>query len=258
LVRETLAERPQWIEGHLCRDYRVVLERTPRRGEDEGSLFIRGCYLASAIDRACGYATGSLLGSRGYDLFLTPLRPPDEWESDAASIIPRGDWELLQSRVSTAPPTREFSAGLPLQRAVSILRGIVKADDILQQLCAYHYGALITTDGELHFLLFAQAMEIVRELLPGASAPTKEAGIPKFVRERMKCSLNKTLEICQQRRQTRHAIDKKEGLRIKPDIGDEEGDAFQHDANLLISFVVTRSLGFPLAVVEDGVSRDLQ
>jgi hypothetical protein len=134
---------------------------------------------------------------------------------------------------------------------------LVDADDILTQLCTYHYGGLVTTDPELHLLLFAQGIEIVRELLPGKSAKAKEAQLPVPVRDRMKRQLNWVFEVCQQRRETRHAIDKKEGLSIKPDFADEEADEFLHDANLLISHLVTSRIGVPLAVDDGGISHDI-
>ncbi len=255
-VSERLADRPSSVEGKPFRDYQVVLQRQPKLGEDVGSLYIHGCYLAKAVDRAWGYATGRLLGSRGYDLFLSPLGPPNEWASNGPAAVPDGDWRILQSRLSTEVRTLQV-ATLPLRRALTILKGIVSSTDVLQQLAGYHYGALVTTDEELHFLLFAQAIDIVREMLRGRSAQDKEGQLPRAVREQLHHPLNHLFELCQQRRQTRHAIDKQQDLRLKPDLTHEEADAFQHDANLLISFVVTRELGVPLATVRDGVAADM-
>ena len=255
-VTETLSARLHTIDGRQYREYRVLMERRPKLREDRGSLYIHGCYLARAIDRAWAYATGRLPGLRGYELFISPLDPPKEWETNAENVVPEDDWRILRLRVSAEPRHLRVSA-LPLRRTVRILKGIVDATDVLQQLCTYHYTALVTTDEELHLLLFAQALEIVRELLPGASTTEKEGRLPQAVRDRLRHRLNRLFELCQQRRQTRHAIDKKQGVSIKPDIGYDEADAFQQDANLLINWVVTHDLGVPLAVANDGVSDDI-
>jgi hypothetical protein len=62
--------------------------------------------------------------------------------------------------------------------------------------------------------------------------------------------------MAQQRRETRHSIDKKGTIQIKPSFEPDEEDDYVHDAELVLRAVICLQLELPLATAtrEGGVS----
>jgi hypothetical protein len=129
-----------------------------------------------------------------------------------------------------------------------VLKALEKSAEVTQQLCSYHFAALTTQETDMHFLLLAQGLEIARALLPGRSAADKENGLPATVRKALSQPLNWLFEMSQQRRQTRHAIDKRTNVSLKPSLTHDEELSFVHDANLILQFVASSQLSIPLVL----------
>lgn len=216
-----------------------------------GSASIAGCFLARQLDRAWTYATGMTLTGRGYDLFMRPTNPPAGWESNAAEVIPVADWEIIQSRISHVSAYR-VTPTFPLRSAMDALLAWAAADDVTQAIGELHTSAMETVDRELPYLLFAQALEAARPLFDGASAAEQQARLPVGVRGRQAQDLNWLFGMCNQRRETRHLVDKADSLTLKPSFDETEGRDFLHDASLMLHFVVTKALGLPLVFNENG------
>lgn len=240
-------------QGERYGEYRVVLSYDVPADEDGGSAYIAGCYLARQLDRVWTYSTGLPLGSRAYDWFLTPTNPPPDWNSNAREALPEGDWSLLQSRISYAAPYRTTHKP-PLQETIEIMKAVAESEEVVQQLCSYHFEALSTTEGDVHFLLLAQGLEIARTLLAGSTTAAKQQNLPDAVAVLCRRDLNWLFNMMQQRRQTRHAIDNGRVVVLKkPFEDDEEGD-YLHDANLIIQHVVAKRLRIPLVWNEKGTT----
>jgi len=231
--------------------YQLLLRHSLQATEDPGNAYIYGCFLARSLDRICTYSTGLPLSARGYDLFLTPTNPPPEWKSNAAEIIPGPDWSLLQNRISYGPFYRTMPR-FPLKASVEALLALAQSDELVAQLCSYHLEALSTTEQDLHLLLLAQGLEIAKELLPGNSASGKQKKLPDAVSVRCHKTLSWLFGMAQQRRETRHSIDKRGVLTLKPPFAIEEEDDFLHDANLVIQHVVSQQLKIPLVINDNG------
>ena len=123
-----------------------------------------------------------------------------------------------------------------------------ESSDVVQEIGEFHLAAVASEDGDLPLLLYAQGIDVARSLLHN----DKKTVLPESVRSRQKRDLNWLFEMCNQRRETRHAIDKQDSLELKAQFTDEERDDFLHDSGLLLHFVVTRALGIPLVFNENG------
>lgn len=64
-------------------------------------------------------------------------------------------------------------------------------------------------------------------------------------------------KISNQRRQTRHAVDKKAGVELKPSLEDNEQRDFFAGANLLLLYLVTTRLGLAMRVFENNTTIEL-
>lgn len=253
-VAERFRERRYWYNNDPYGSYHLELTRVVPPDEDPGNVYIEGCYLAQRLDQVWVYSTGLRLGVRGFDLFLSPIQPPPDWSSNGAEVIPEDDWSLLSSRISSGP-THRTTPHLPLAASLEALRAFDMADEVTDKLSSFHLAALTTTEADVHFLLLAQGLEIARELLPGASAQEKHQTLPEGLRTRLHHDINWLFGIANQRRQTRHSIDKRSGVTLKPSLSDEEEAVFVHDANLLLQYVVSVRLNIPFVVNHKGHSQ---
>jgi len=233
--------------------YHVSMEHILDVGEDAGSAYINGETHARALEKAWLYGTGGTLGWRGYNYYLVPAELPSGWTSNAEDVVPPEEWRLLKDGTSFEANRRTMPT-LPLRSCVEVLWALTRADDVLVQLTTYHLGAVTTSDPDLYPLLFAQALDVARALLPGRDKREQTAMVPDAVARRLPNGLGWLYEIANQRRQTRHAIDKKAEVSLKPDLADAETEAFVSEASVLIQYIVSLKLGVPLVIDEDGTS----
>ena len=89
-----------------------------------------------------------------------------------------------------------------------------------------HTSAMETVDRELPYLLFAQALEAARPLFDGGSAAEQQSRLPVGVRERQAQDLNWLFSMCNQRRETRHLVDKADSVTLKPSFDERRGATF--------------------------------
>jgi len=234
-------------------NYHVAMERSVKQDEDAGSVFISGEFHAQALEKAWLYGTGATMGGHGYEFMLPPARLPQSWTSNASEVLPESDWNLLRDGASFAASRRIFPS-LPLKACIEVMKALADADDITLQLSAYHYGAVTTLDTDLHFLLFAQGLELGRELLSGKSKKDKEAQLPNGVRSRLRHGLDWLFSMANQRRQTRHALEKREAIVLKEEFDAEEEEVFLEGAHLVLQHLVSSRLGLPLVLFENDTT----
>jgi hypothetical protein len=188
--------------------YHVTMDHAIGVDEDAGNAFISGEYHAHALEKAWLYGTGTTIGGRGYDFLLPPGPPAPAVDQQCTRCTSRFGLGAATRRASYSPSQR-VAPTLPLKACIAVLSALADADDVTAQLTTYHFGAVTTVDPDLHLLLFAQRLEIARVVLPGNTKHSKEAGLPAAVTSRLSHGLDCLFEMSNQRRQTRHAIDKK-------------------------------------------------
>lgn len=221
--------------------------------EEAGSLFISGEYYASAMERSWLYGTGTTMGGRGYDVMLPPAQLPANWSSNADQVLPESDWTILRDGASFVATRRSVSE-LPLKACIGVMHALSAADDITSQLVSYHFGGVTTRDPELHFLLFAQGLKMGRALLDGANKTEQESQLPADIRTRLVRGLAWLFEVSNQRRQTRHAVNKRGKVELKEALTEDEEADFIVGANTLLQYLVSRRIGIPCTLFEDGAT----
>jgi hypothetical protein len=231
--------------------YQVEMEHPILDTEQAGSLFISGEFYAEALEKSWMYGTGIPLAGRGYEHMLLPAHLPFRWSSNASDVLPESDWALLREGASYTA-SRRTAPSLPLLTCMKVMDALLETDDITMQIVEYHYGAATTLNQELHFLLLAQGLEMGRALLDGTTKDEQERLLPTAISTRLKNGLNWLFEISNQRRQTRHAINKRGAVELKQRLSDEEEHDFVAGANTVLHFLVCRRLAIPLTLFEDG------
>lgn len=249
----TLTEHvvPQALSSRLGSPYSVSLEYALKFRDEAGSMFINGEYHVRALEKAWLYATGLTMSGMGYEYMLSPSALPLGWTSNAASILSETEWSLLQDGATYTPQVRSASA-LPLRSAVDVIWALARADDLTIQLSTYHFDAVTAMNPDRHLLLFAQAIEMGRALLPGKSKAEQARLLPTGISTRLARGIDWLFEMSNQRRQTRHVIDKQVSIALKPDFDDQEQETFLHDAHLLIQYLVASRLSLPIMICENG------
>ena len=77
------------------------------------------------------------------------------------------------------------------------------------------------------------------------------------VSSRMKQGLDWLFEISNQRRQTRHATNKKGSIELREQFSELDEQDFLDGANLVLQLTVTNRLGLPLVLFEDYATVEL-
>lgn len=241
-LRETYRPDCALRDGEPCGLYGMRLE-CEVGGEDPGSVYIAGQFLARDVDKMWVYVTGHPLSRRGTDWFLSPMTPPAGWTSNAKEIIPEDDWMIITEGVVWGSSVREMPT-LPLRSVVSALDSY-QSDELLSELVEIHYSALI--EGSLPLL--GKALEAAVAMLPGKDRHEKQSKLPAAVRDAQTYSITEIMETANTRRDIRHLVQRGGRGIAHPGLGDDERRRFVHDADLLVRYAVTKSLGIESALL---------
>jgi hypothetical protein len=248
-LRELTEGGVQWWAGEPFGSYRVALSRQVEDAHDAGMDFIQGCYIARDINRFYAYATGRILNDAGLPSLALDVRPPEGWVTNGAEVIDKSDWDILHSG-STSTPDFRVLPRFPLASVISIMEAYYKTDDLTWALVDHHLAGISTREDDTHHLLLAKALEIARELLPGASNIAKAAALPVYVRDRLKRPFAWLFEASNMRRQTRHPITKLPSLELHPSFEPDEERDFSHDADIVLRYVAVKRLNAPFVYVD--------
>ncbi|MEX2181396.1 MAG: hypothetical protein WD771_05095 [Gemmatimonadaceae bacterium] len=252
----TLSESVTWHESISGPAYQIQLDGAIEEGDDPGIVFMRACDLARDVDRAFNYATGWPLNGKTFRYLIQPQQVPRAWSLDATSkeLIAADDWELLDG-IASRPRTRVLPA-TPLDDTLRALEAIGSADTTTAELGQLHYGALTTHDPSLAPLLLSKGLELGRELLPGMDLTAKQAAMPPAVIASLPRALPWFFDISNNRRETRHLVDKRSALALKDELSENERDDFLNGADLILHYLVVSRLNLPLVLMAtDGSSR---
>jgi hypothetical protein len=252
----TLSERVGRTDAFSGSTYEVVLDTRIEDDEDPGLAFMGACDVARDVDRAFNYATGWPLLGKSFRYLLEPQSVPRAWRLTAgAEHVPAGDWELLEG-IASNPRTRTLP-DQPLRATLRVLEALGQAGPIIAELGALHYAALSTHDAALAPLLLAKGLEAARELLPGGDLKSKHSALPASVRTHLPRNLAWYYDVANNRRETRHVVDKRSSVVLKDALSDDERAEFQSGADLLLNFIIVSQLGLPLILCDsEGVSRE--
>ncbi|HEY3288139.1 MAG TPA: hypothetical protein VGJ96_13555 [Gemmatimonadaceae bacterium] len=108
---------------------------------------------------------------------------------------------------------------LPLESAVKALFALRDAGEVTNQIADFHQASMAMVVPELTYLLLAQGIECALS----SYSEGKRTAIPTAVAKHLKHDLNWLSEMSHQRRETRHAVDKKTGVALKQSFDLVEG-----------------------------------
>lgn len=241
VVRETFRPRAYLFKGDKYGAYQISLEHQIEDGEDAGNAYIEGRFLAQDLDHMCIYATGRPLRQRNVDEFMSPVFPPQGWTSNGESVLEADDWALMTTSVSNASLYRREPT-LPLKAILAALAAYRATDDLTLKIASLHFEAFTTESNEGPYLLLAQAVEVIRNLLVGKPLPSP-------VTTHFKRSSPEWLyKMSNYRSNTRHPATKRPQVDLHPRMDLQEEADFLHDADVLARYVVSDRLGVPFVI----------
>lgn len=251
----TVSEQVAWSDDIVGHAYHVSIRAVVFDGDDPGVVFMRACDIARDLDRAFTYATGWPLGNKSFKYLFSPQSAPRAWTLAAGKeLISESDWEILGG-VASRPRSRMLPRE-PLRSTLRVLDAIGNADATVAELSQLHYGALSTHDPSLAPLLLSKGLETARELLPGSDLKAKGRYLPSAIASQLAHDLSWFYDISNNRRETRHLVDKGASLVLKDELSENERDDFLNGADLLLHHTVVSQLNLPLVLMDSaGVSR---
>jgi hypothetical protein len=183
--------------------------------------------------------------------------PPDGWRTNFKKLKAT---RPIKSRPGASPgPPAGFtvtlttnkghykvtSSSLPLQSAIDAVHAYRTASPEARFLINTHVAAIDQLGMVSQLILYANAFDLARDMLPGHGDSKKEAALPVKVRSALRRSLAWLGEMSNKRLETRHVASRG---KLLPRLSATESPDFVHDADLVIRGVVEKELGIATIV----------
>jgi hypothetical protein len=136
------------------------------------------------------------------------------------------------------------SSRFPLQTLVAGVAGYRSSDELTRAIIDFHFEGTMSETLNGPEFLFAKALDIVREILPGKTDEQKENSLPADLRETLTHSLHWLFEVANTRRDTRHPITKRP-LSLHPAMTGAEKLAYLRNTDAVLRGVVCHRLSIP-------------
>jgi hypothetical protein len=183
--------------------------------------------------------------------------PPDGWRTNFRKLK---STRPIKPRPGHSPgPPAGFSVSLTinkgqykvtsnvllLRRAIDAVHAYRTARPEARFLMQIHFAAIDQLGMASQLILYAKALDLARDLLPGNGNSKKEAALPANVRSALRQSLTWLGEMSNRRLETRHVAS---GGKLLPRMTSAESANFVHGADLVIRAVVEKELGIAAIV----------
>jgi len=229
--------------------YSILIETEVSSHEEIWSKQKTAFELADDLNRVWTYVCGQPINAARFGLFA--YNAPPAWKTNSEEVE-----EFLQTASSglkgkLSIQTRQwiYCPELPLKKALDLRQDYKIAPDLIRTLIELHYSALISVRRESRLFLFANALEIVRALLPGRADKQKQNSLPDNIKNNLHESLHWLFYMANNRSDVRHVV--KKGT-LHPRMSSKEHNSFEHDADLFIRTVVCKELGYESFLVIHG------
>lgn len=208
----------------------------------------------SELDRSWMYTCGHPLVKKVLTFTGPYIDFPDGningWVSnfrDAEKELKRGKAHIVGSFINYSHSVISY---WPLQKALSIRKSFLSALEPVTALVDLHFFAHKVEDSYSSFIFLAKAMELVQSMLPGKTNDKKEKNLPDEFRTRIQTSLHHIMGLANTRYEIRHIVKEKQNCTLHQKLNNSEINAYKHDADLFIRYVVCEKLAIPLIIPE--------
>lgn len=200
------------------------------------------------LERVWPYAAG--LPLRPIHTELQVVYAPDGWTSNVEAVEHqiRIEQHELTGTISFSSRHWLEASRPPLRSACDALASFRKASSVIRSLIDLHLNALTST-GDSRLVLFANALELVRDLLPGKDQHKRGDALQPEIRAELSRSFSWLFGMANNRFNIRHVVRNPTGPTLHPPMTREERRDFEHDADLVIRGVIVQHLGIDLSIV---------
>lgn len=221
---------------------------------DAGRYITEGNQLARDLNIVWAYVALVPLFPKRF--MIRPSGPPAGWRSNLKRLMSQ---RRTKPRPGSSPghvtsftmrlkinkgQYKVTSDSLLLERAIEAVHAYRAATPETRFLMDLHFAA-VDQLGASQLVLFAKALDLARDMLPGQGNPKKEAALPLNVRSGLRHSLSWLGEMSNERLETRHIASKG---KLLPRMSAAETTDFIHDADLVIRGVIENELGIQAIV----------
>lgn len=237
-------------------DYHIVIETEVTCPSEIQSKHFEIKALISEIDRSWMYACGHPLNNKVFSYMGPYVDFPDGnihgWKSNYREAEKEVNKGRAHATFSFEKVAHSVFSYWPLKTALIARESYLSASEPIKALVDLHYFAHKVGDSYSSFFFLAKSLEIVRVLLPGKTDVQKEKELSDDVRSRLKASLHDIVGLANTRYEIRHIVKDKNNISLHDKMNNSEINAFKHDADLIIRFVVCNSLDISLIIPERG------
>jgi len=237
-------------------DYHIVIETEVNSSSEIQSKHFEIKDLINEIDRSWMYACGHPLNKRVLSYVGPYIDFADGnihgWKSnyrEAEKEINKGKAHVTFSVEKVSHSAFSY---WPLKKALIARESYLRASEPIKALVDLHYFAHKVGDSYSSFFFLAKSLEIVRALIPGKTDAQKEKELPNDIRSRLNTSLHEIVGLANTRYEIRHIVKDKNNISLHEKMNNSEINAFKHDADLIIRFVVCNNLHISLIIPGRG------
>jgi len=234
-------------------DYQLTIETEVNDTKEIQSKHFEIQTVIQELDRAWMYACGHPLNKKVLSFVGPYLDFPDGNIGGWTSNYREAEKELNKGKAHIViGPSRTISHSVlpywPLKTAITVRDARASAREDILTLIDLHFFAHKVEDSYSSFLFLAKAMELAQALLPGKTDDKKEKSLPDEIRSKLKTSLHNIMGLANTRYEMRHIVKEKQNCTLHERMNSFEINAYRHDADMLIRFVVCQKLAIPVMI----------
>lgn len=252
-IRDEIKETDQVEKGIPLNKYQLIVEKevrhmkTKEKQKEEFRFFRKDAFeLIDELNLVWPLVFGSILspaktvhGSRS---------APDHWSSNSKDLIKELHPSKYNIELSVDSRRWVILSYQPLCRLLKAHTAYRKASKPVRTLVKLYFDA-IDSNRHASMFIFANALELVRAILPGNNDEKRTKALPQETREAIGKDLTWLFTIANNRLDVRHVVKKDPNdLKIHPKITENEISLFRGNASLIIKSVIEEKLGLSIEI----------
>lgn len=240
--------------------YKITITATVSNRSQFNDFEQKAQNLAQLLDFLWIYVTGVPLSVHYHGKIIEAyevLPPPDGWNTNSEEVNRQIKSNQKYSiNIASSNVMWSWIPELPLKSALNAVEAYESVSEEICALVELHYNAWKSNNLTAKLFFFAKALELAFSILPGKRKNDKEKKLNEEVGDVLCNSLNRLLDISNNRREIRHIVKNPTTTELHTKLSENECSSFCKDVDMIIKFIVCTELNLPLQITKDGEPPD--